>query len=162
MRRLLLLLPVLLLTSFVADAQVRQGLTELGGAASLRSIDAGESRVTILVLAPEVGYFFTDRIEAGVALVYSKGFVEGPDPDGNGDLALFAEYHFSRPGLRTVPFLGVRLGTSITEDSDVIFGGSGGAKFFFLPGGALTAELVLDTDGDGLNVGAQGGVSIFF
>ena len=160
--RLSLLLAVTLLTTAAAGAQVRQGLIELGGTASLTSVDLGTDRATALVLSPEVGYFFTDQLEAGVALRYTKAFVDGPDPDGNGDLVLFGEYHFGRFGARAVPFLGVRLGTSITEDSDLVFGGGGGAKFFFLPGGALTGELVALTDGDNLNVGVQGGVSIFF
>ena len=158
----LLLLAAFLLASTAADAQVREGLIELGGTASLSSVDGGDDRVTVLQLAPEVGYFFTDRLEAGVALGYTKLFVDGNDPDGQGDLAVFGEYHFGQRGATTVPFLGVRLGTSITSDSDLIFGGSGGAKFFFLPGGALTGEVVLVTDGDALNVGLQGGVSIFF
>lgn len=156
------LLALTLLVALPASAQVRQGLTELGGTASLTSIDLGGSRVIVLQLAPEVGYFFTDALEAGVAVGYTKAFVDGDDPDGTGSLAVFAEYHFARPGATTVPFLGVRLGTSLTDDTDVLFGGSGGAKFFFLPGGAITGELVLTTDGEDLDVGAQGGVSIFF
>ena len=145
-----------------ASAQVRQGLTELGGTASLTSSETRNDRAIVLLLAPEVGYFFTDALEAGVALGYTKAFVDGDDPDGRGDIDLFAEYHFGRRGATTVPFLGVRLGTSLTDDSDVRIGGSGGAKFFFLPGGALTGEVVLVNEGDALDVGAQAGVSIFF
>ena len=160
--RLFLLLAATLLTTAAAGAQVRQGLIELGGSASLTSVDLGEDRATLLIFTPEIGYFFTDQLEAGLALDYRKAFVDGPDPDGDGDLVLFGEYHFGRFGATTVPFLGVRLGTSITDDSDLIFGGSGGAKFFFLPGGALTGELVALTDGDDLDIGVRGGVSIFF
>lgn len=161
MRRLLLL-SALLLSASAADAQVREGLIELGGTASLTSRDGGDDRFTVLNLAPEVGYFLTDRLEAGVALAYSKDFVDGDDPEGQGDLAVFGEYHFGQRGARTVPFLGVRLGTSITEDSDLIFGGSGGAKFFFLPGGALVADGFVYTTGDQTTIGAEAGVSIFF
>ena len=153
----LLLLATLSLAA-TADAQVRQGLFEVGGAASLYSRDAGDDRVTVFTLAPEVGYLFTDQLEAGFALVYTK--VEGFD--GSGDLALFAEYHFGAPGARTVPFLGLRVGTSITDDGDVLFGGNGGAKVFFLPGGAVTGELVVLTDGDDVDLGVQAGVAIFF
>ena len=161
MRRLLLLSAVLLST-VAADAQVRQGLLEVGGTASLTSFDLGDDRAIALQLSPEIGYFFTDALEAGVAVGYTKVFVDGNDPDGQGRLDLFSEYHFARRGATTVPFLGVRLGTSLTDDSDIRFGGSGGAKFFFLPGGAITGEVVLVSEGSALNVGAQAGVSIFF
>ena len=138
-------------------AQVQEGLIELGGSASIESLDAGDDRVTVIQFSPSVGYFFTDALEAGIGLRYTK--VE--DLDASGDILLFGAYHFTRPGATTVPFLKAQVGTSFTDDSDVVFGGSGGAKFFFLPGGALTGEIFLLTDGDGLDVGAQAGVSIF-
>lgn len=132
-------------------------MLEVGGSASLYSRDAGADRITVLQVSPEVGYFFTDGLEVGLRLSYVK--VE--DNDGTGTLTAFGEYHFGRPGATTVPFLGAQIGTSFTDDADVVFGGSGGAKIFFLPGGALTAEVVLLTNGDELDLGAQAGVSIF-
>ena len=148
---------VALLLAAAPDAQVRQGLVELGGAASLTSLDAEDDRVTVFRFSPTVGYFFTDELEAGLGINYTK--IE--DADGTGDINLFAAYHFARFGATTVPFLGAQIGTSFTDDSDVEFGGFGGAKFFFLPGGALTGRVVLSTDGEGLDLGALGGVSIF-
>ena len=155
--RLSLLTLALLTFAAAPEAQVRQGLLELGGSASLESLDAGDDRLTVLQFSPVVGYFFTDALEAGVGLSYVK--VE--DVDGSGFINLFGAYHFARRGQTTVPYLKAQIGTSFTDDSDLQFGGSGGAKFFFLPGGALTGEVFLLTDGDALNVGAQAGVSIF-
>lgn len=145
----------------LATAQVRQGLVELGGTASLTSFDRGDDRQTVFFLAPRVGYFLTREFEAGVDLNYYKA--EGQDDYGS--LGVFAAYHFvprSRRPVRTVPFLGASIGTSFTDDADVIAGAFGGAKFFFLPGGALTGQLALRTDGDAANFGVEGGVSIFF
>lgn len=136
-----------------SSAQVRQGLVELGGSASLISIEG----TTVLSLAPTVGYFLTDAVEATVGLSYAK--VEGVD--GSGSLTLGGAYHFARPRATTVPFVEALVGTSFTDGGDVVFGGGGGAKFFFLPGGALTARLQILTDGDVTQVGALGGVSIF-
>ena len=136
-----------------ADAQVRQGLIELGGAASFTSTEG----FTVFQFAPAVGYFFTDALEAGLRLNY----VKAESLDGNGALFVFGAYHFSRPGQTTVPFLEANLGTSLTGDSDLVFGGRGGAKFFFLPGGALVADVFVNTTGDVTTVGAEAGVSIF-
>lgn len=154
----LALLAFALVAALPSQAQVRQGLSEVGGSASLYSYDGPVDRVTVLSLEPSYGYFFTDRLEAGAAVSYIR-LGSGGD---SGNLVVFSEYHFGAPGATTVPFLGVRLGTSFTDESDIVFGGNGGAKFFFLPGGAITGELVLLTNGDALNVGAQAGVSIFF
>ena len=150
---MLTLLAVLAFTTVAADAQVRQGLIELGGSASFISYDGD----TQLVLAPSVGYFVTDALEIGANLAYIRN-------EGGGDfgtLTLAADYHFARPGATTVPFVGAQIGTSFTDDTDLVGGGSAGAKFFFLPGGAITAELQVLT-GNGTQVGALGGVSIFF
>lgn len=149
-----LLIGLALLVSAPASAQVQQGLVELGGTASFTSTEG----LTVLTFSPTVGYFFTDALEAGVGLDYTK--VE--DFDGDGALAVFLAYHFGRRGATTVPFLSAQIGTSITDDSDLLFGGAGGAKFFFLPGGALTAQLQVLTSGDVTSVGAGAGVSIFF
>lgn len=135
------------------QAQVRQDLVELGGSASFRSLEG----LTVLQFSPAIGYFFTDALEAGVRLDYVK--VE--DVDGEGAILAFGAYHFGGRGARTVPFLEANLGTSLTSDSDLTFGGRGGAKFFFLPGGALTANAFLSTDGGFTVVGAEAGVSIF-
>ncbi len=152
MRRLFLF-SALLLTSYAADAQVRQGLVELGGSASFVSFDGQ----TQLLLEPSAGYFLTDALEAGVSLVY----VNLEDAGDSGTLALTADYHFGRPGATTVPFIGAQVGTSFTDDTDVVVGGGAGAKFFFLPGGAITGEIKV-LSGGGTTVGAFGGVSIFF
>ena len=152
MRRLLLLSAVLF-TTVAADAQVRQGLIELGGSGSLSSIDG----TTQLLLEPSVGYFLTDALEAGVSLFY----VNIEDGGDLGTLVLTADYHFGRPGATTVPFVGAQVGTSFTNDTDVVAGGGVGAKFFFAPGGAITGEIKLLTGG-GTTVGAFGGASIFF
>ncbi|WP_420454870.1 hypothetical protein [Rubrivirga sp.] len=152
--RLSLLALALLTTAAVPRAQVYQGLVELGGSASFRSTEGA----TVLRFAPAVGYFFSDALEAGVRLDYLKR----EDQDGDGVLFLFGAYHFGRRGATTVPFLEANPGTSITDDSDLAFGGRGGAKVFFLPGGALTANGFLTTTGDRTTVGAEAGVSIFF
>lgn len=148
-----LLLAALALAATTADAQVRRGLVELGGTASFESIEG----TSVLRFNPAVGYFFSDALEAGVRLSYQK--IE--DIDGSGSLFAFGAYHFGRPGATTVPFLEANLGTSITSDSDLVIGGRGGAKFFFLPGGALVADLFVNTTGDATSVGAEAGVSIF-
>lgn len=150
----ILLLSALVALTASADAQVREGLVELGGSASFSSTEG----VTVFQFAPTLGYFLTDRVEGGVQLRYTK--VESFD--GNGDLTVFGAYHFGRRGATTVPFVRVQLGTSLTDESDLVFGGAGGAKFFFLPGGALTGEGFLLTTGDLTTVGAAAGVSIFF
>ncbi len=152
MRLALLALAAVLLAA-APHAQVRQGLIELGGTASFESVDGN----TTFQFNPAVGYFLTDALEAGVRLRYRK--IEGLD--GNGALLVFGAYHFARPGQTTVPFIEANLGTSITDDSDLVFGGRGGAKFFFLPGGALVADVFVRTDGDNTGVGAEAGVSIF-
>lgn len=150
-----------LLVSVAPHAQVQQGLVELGGSASFHSIHydtaLGDDSRTVLRFSPAVGYFFTPSLEAGLRLDYLK--LE--DVDGSGDLLLFGAYHFGRYGATTVPFIEANLGTSLTDDSDLVFGGRGGAKFFFLPGGALTADAFVSTDGDVTRVGAEAGVSIF-
>ena len=153
MRRLLLLLPAVLLTSVAAGAQVREGLVELGGSASFVSFDGN----TQLLLEPSVGYFLTDALEAGVSLYY----INQEDFGDLGTLTLTADYHFGRPGATTVPFIGAQVGTSFTDDTGLVAGGGAGAKFFFLPGGAITGEIKVLTGG-GTTVGAFGGVSIFF
>lgn len=153
MRPLLAVLAALLFAS-APDAQVRQGLVELGGSASFLSYDG----TTVLQFSPAVGYFFTDALEAGARLNYQK--IEGFD--GSGSISLFGAYHFGGPGATTVPFLEANLGVDLTGDSDLLFGGRGGAKFFFLPGGALTAAALVQTTGDFTIVGAEAGVSIFF
>ncbi|PAP76773.1 hypothetical protein [Rubrivirga marina] len=152
MRFSLLALAALLFAA-APRAQVYQGLVELGGSASFQSTEGN----TVFRLAPALGYFFTDALEAGVRLNY----VKFENVDGNGTLFVFGAYHFGRPGATTVPFLEANLGTSITDDSDLVFGGRGGAKFFFLPGGALTADGFVYTTGDVTTVGAEAGVSIF-
>lgn len=152
MRSLLLAL-ALLVSVAPSSAQVAEGLVELGGSASFTSTEG----FTVLQFSPTVGYFFTDALEAGLRLSYVKP--EGVD--GVGNLFAFGAYHFGRRGATTVPFLEANLGTSITDDSDLVFGGRGGAKFFFLPGGALTAGAFVSTDGDFTTVGAEAGVSIF-
>lgn len=152
------LLLTLALLPALAHAQVRQGLVELGGNASLTSVDAGDDRQTVFVFSPRVGYFLTRELEAGVELNY----VSVEDGGDSGDLGVFGAYHFvSRRRARTVPFLGASIGTSFTDDTDVVVGAFGGAKFFFLPGGALTGQLALRTDGDTANFGVEAGVSIF-
>ena len=160
MRALLLALALL---PALAHAQVRQGLFELGGTASLTSVDAETDRLVVFVLNPRVGYFLTRELEAGVDLryLYQEGFGD------SGDVGVFAAYHFVPTGrrrrpARTVPFVGASIGTSFTDDADVVAGAFGGAKFFFLPGGALTGQLALRTDGDGADFGVEAGVSIFF
>ena len=152
--RLSLLLAAALFTTSAADAQVRQGLIELGGSASFRSTEG----FTQFQFSPALGYFFTDALEAGARLNYFKQ----ENADGRGDLFVFGAYHFARPGATTVPFLELNLGTSITDESDLAFGGRGGAKFFFLPGGALVADGFVTTTGDVTTIGAEAGVSIFF
>ena len=152
MRSALLAL-ALALSATAADAQVRQGLFELGGSASFVSFDGN----TQLQLAPTVGYFLTDALEAAVGLQY----INVEDAGDFGTLAIGAAYHFGRPGATTVPFVSAQVGTSFTDDTDLVAGGGAGAKFFFLPGGALTGEVRVLTGG-GTTVGAFGGVSIFF
>lgn len=149
-----LLALLVVLTASAPSAQVQQGLKELGGSASFRSTEG----FTVFTFSPTLGYFFTDALEAGLRLNYQK--VE--DRDGDGALFVFGAYHFGGPGATTVPFLEANLGTSITSDSDLAFGGRGGAKFFFLPGGALTADAFVTTTGDVTTIGAEAGVSIFF
>ncbi len=152
--RLLVLTSAVLVLAAAPRAQVYQGLVELGGSATFQSTEG----FTVLQFAPAVGYFFTDALEAGVRLNY----VKRENSDGTGALLVFGAYHFGRPGATTVPFLEANLGTSITGESDLVFGGRGGAKFFFLPGGALTADGFVYTTGDVTTVGAEAGVSIFF
>lgn len=151
--RLSLLALAALLFAAAPDAQVRQGLVELGGSASFQSTEGN----TVLQFAPAIGYFFTDALEAGLRLNY----VKFEDFDGSGTLFVFGAYHFSRPGQTTVPFIEANLGTSITDESDLAFGGRGGAKFFFLPGGALVADVFVSSTGEVTTVGAEAGVSIF-
>ena len=150
MRAPLLTLAVLLAAA--PQAQVRQGLVELGGSGSFVSFDGD----TQLLLEPSVGYFLTDALEAGVGLFY----VNAENQGDLGTLVLTADYHFARRGATTVPFIGAQVGTSFTDDTDLVVGGGAGAKFFFLPGGALTGEIKVLTGG-GTTVGAFGGVSIF-
>lgn len=151
--RTLLLVAALALAA-PASAQVGQGMKELGGSASFTSTEG----YTVFRFSPTLGYFFTDALEAGLRLDYRKA----ENVDGNGYLLVFGAYHFGRPGATTVPFLEANLGTSITSDTDLAFGGRGGAKFFFLPGGALTADGFVTTTGDVTSIGAEAGVSIFF
>ena len=153
MRRLLLL-SAALLVSAAPHAQVQRGLVELGGSASLQSTEG----FTVFQFAPALGYFLTDALETGARLNYVK--FEGSD--GDGALFVFAAYHFGRFRATTVPFLEANLGTSVTGESDLVFGGRGGAKVFFLPGGALTADGFIYTTGEVTTVGAEAGVSIFF
>jgi hypothetical protein len=154
MRLLSLTLLATLFLALPATAQVSEGLFELRGSAAFSSTEG----TTVLQFSPQLGYFFTNAIEAGVGLDYIK--IE--NIDGQGSLTLFAAYHFGRRGATTVPFLEASLGTSLTEDSDLVFGGSGGLKVFFLPGGALTGEVFVLTSGDITTVGVAGGVAIFF
>lgn len=152
--RPLVLLAALFALAAPANSQVREGLVELGGTASFSSTEG----FTVLQFSPTLGYFLTDALEAGVKLDYTKA--EGAD--GRGFLTIFSAYHFGRRGETTVPFLRAQLGTSITDESDLVFGGAGGVKVFFLPGGALTGEGFVLTTGDVTSVGAAAGVSIFF
>lgn len=154
MSRTILLTAALLGLASTAQSQVRQGLVELGGSGSFTSTEG----FTVFRLAPSVGYFLTPQLEGGVQLDY----VKAENSDGNGSLTVFGEYHFGYRGARTVPFVGVSLGTNLTGESDLVFGGQGGAKFFFLPGGALTGEGFLRTTGDVTTVGAAAGVAIYF
>ena len=153
MRASLLILTIIFLAA-APHAQVQQGLVEIGGSSSFQATEGN----TVFRFAPGVGYFLTDALEAGVRLNYVK--IE--NVDGNGALFIFAAYHFGQFGATTVPFLEANVGTSITDESDLVFGGRGGAKFFFLPGGALTAGGFVYTTGDVTTVGAEAGVSIFF
>ena len=153
MRRFLVLAAALLATS-APEAQVQRGLVELGGSASFQSTEG----FSVFQFAPALGYFFTDALEAGARLNY----VKLESFDGDGTLLVFGAYHFGRPGATTVPFLEANLGTSVTGGSDLVFGGRGGAKVFFLPGGALTADGFVYTTGEVTTVGAEAGVSIFF
>ena len=158
--RLSLLTFATFLFAIAPSAQVGRGLVELGGSASLYSTGG----TTVLLVSPVVGYFLTDALEAGVRLDYVK--VE--DSGWYGDLLVFGAYHFGRNGATTVPFLEANLGTnlpggsSLRSRSALEFGGRGGAKVFFLPGGALTVAGFLTTTGENTTVGAQAGVSIFF
>jgi hypothetical protein len=145
----------LVLSASVADAQVRQDLIELGGSGSLQYSDGD----AIFILRPSVGYFLTDRFEIGLNPVIVAGF-----GDESVFLTAFGALHFpSDPTARTVPFVGVDLGLSLTDGSGLALGAQGGIKQFFLPGGALTAAAFVDTnDGfDPVILGVQAGVSIF-
>ncbi len=147
-------LPLLALLAFapVASAQVSQGQLELSGSAALFSSDG----TTVLQLAPSLGYFFTNAFEGGVELQYTS--VEGSGSDGQ--ITPFLAYHFLRGG-RALPFVQAQIGTSFTGDANIVFGGAGGVKYFFLPGGALRGQVFVLTDGDVTNAGVSGGVSIF-
>lgn len=148
-------LPFLTLLALVpaASAQVGQGQLELSGSASFSSTEG----TTVFQLAPTVGYFFTDALEGGGELQYIS--VEGNGDSGT--IGPFLAYHFGDRQATTRPFLQVQAGTSFTDDSDFVFGGAGGVKYFFLPGGALRAQAFVLTDGDVTQIGVGGGVSIF-
>ena len=148
-------LPLLALALLVpaASAQVSQGQLELSGSAALFT----SGGTTILQLAPSVGYFFSPAVEGGVELQYTS--VEGNGSDGQ--ITPFLAYHFVRRGSRALPFVQAQIGTSFTGDTNVVFGGAGGVKYFFLPGGALRGQVFVLTDGDTTNAGVSGGVSIF-
>ena len=148
-------LPLLALALLIpaAQAQVSQGQLELSGSAALFSADG----TTVFQLAPSVGYFFTPAIEGGVELNYTS--VEGGGNDGQ--ITPFLAYHFLRRGGRALPFVQAQIGTSFTDDTNVVFGGAAGVKYFFLPGGALRGQVFVLTDGDATNAGVSGGVSIF-
>ena len=152
MRRLALL--TLLALASTAHAQVQEGLVELGGSGSLRLTDG-----VFLVLNPTLGYFVTDRIEVGFNPAFATDF-----EDGSAFLTAFGALHFpSEPASRTVPFVGINLGASLTDGGGFAFGGQGGIKRFFNPGGALTVAAVVNADDsfDNVSAGVQAGVSIF-
>lgn len=150
--RLLLLLTFLALAP-AASAQVGQGQIELSGSAAFTSTEG----LTVFQLAPTVGYFLTDAVEAGFELQYIS--VEGNGDSGS--IGPFVAYHFGNRAATVRPFLQAQVATSFTDDSDILFGGAGGVKYFFLPGGALRAQLFALTDGDLTQIGVSGGVSIF-
>lgn len=70
-------------------------------------------------------------------------------------------YHFGTPAVPLRPFVQAQIGIGLSGDSNVTFGGAGGVKYFFLPGGALRAQVFATTDGDFTTIGLASGVSIF-
>ena len=150
--RILSLLTLLALVP-AASAQVREGQLELAGSASFSSTEG----TTVFQLAPTVGYFFTDAFEGGVELNYTS-IENGGD---SGTVGPFLAYHFGDRRAKARPFLQAQIATSFTDDTDVVFGGAGGVKYFFLPGGALRGQVFVLTSGDVTQVGVSGGVAIF-
>ena len=149
--------PLFLLALFAlapaASAQVGQGQIELSGSAAFTS--AGGQ--TTLQLAPTIGYFLTDALEGGFELLYVSS-------EGGGDygqIGPFVAYHFGNRAATLRPFLQAQVAASFTDDSGILFGGAGGVKYFFLPGGALRGQLFVLTDGEDTQIGVLGGVSIF-
>ncbi len=148
-----LLLFSLLLIAPVAAAQVGQGQIELSGSAAFTSTEG----LTVFQLSPTIGYFLTDAVVAGFELQYVS--VEGNGDSGS--IGPFVAYHFGNRAATIRPFLQAQVATSFTDDSDILFGGAGGVKYFFLPGGALRGQLFVLTDGEDTQIGVSGGVSIF-
>ena len=153
MRPLLLAALALLLAS-APDAQVRQGMIEVGGSGFVTFTDGG-----FLSLTPVVGYFLTDRLEVGLNPRFATDF-----DDGSAFLTAFGALHVpSTPDSRSVPYVGASVGSSLTDGGGVALGAEGGVKLFFLPGGAVTVNAFANTDDsfDAVTAGVQGGVSIF-
>ena len=81
------LLCMLLLCMQVTSAQLTKGNWLMGGKASLASsnFETNDSKLTAIDLSPDIGYFFVDRLAAGIRMGYSRSktkFGDNPSQPG--------------------------------------------------------------------------------
>ena len=156
-----------------AYAQVKAGLNEINGSASVQALKAeGSDTFTVATFSGAYGRFLGDEFEVGPQLSILKS--EGIDATGTIDG--FAALHFV-PDATVVPYLGVQIGSGFGQstalaDNPWNFGFFGGVKAFVGPSGAITVQPfwtryttknpVLDTTTHMDRFGVSVGVSLFF
>jgi hypothetical protein len=156
-----------------AYAQVKAGLNEINGSASVQGSKAeGSDTFTVATFSGAYGRFLGDGFEVGPQLSILKA--EGSDATGAIDG--FAALHFA-PDATVVPYLGIQIGHGFGQstafaDNPWNFGFFGGIKGFVGPSGAITVQPfwtryttknpVLDTTTHTDRFGVSVGVSLFF
>jgi hypothetical protein len=156
-----------------AYAQVKAGLNEINGSASVQGLKAeGSDTFTVATFNGAYGRFLGDEFEVGPQLSILKA--EGSDATGTIDG--FAALHFA-PDATVVPYLGLQIGRGFGQstafaDNPWNFGFFGGIKGFVGPSGAITVQPfwtryttknpVLDTTTHTDHFGVSFGVSLFF
>lgn len=128
-----LLLFVLLVVGTAAYAQVEKGdVTATGNVnwSSMKFKDIDDP-MTMTTISVRGGYFFTNNIEAGLALSVSGQKVFGEDMTTVG-WGPYAVYNFLTSDAKLLPYVGANYFSSTTTDADPInqIGGFGGAKYF--------------------------------
>ena len=156
-----------------ASAQVKAGLNEINGSATVQGTKAeGSATFTVATFSGAYGRFISDAFELGPQL----SIVKAEGTDATGTINGFAAVHFA-PDSPVVPYVGVQVGRGFGQSSAIAdnpwnFGFFGGIKGFVGPSGAITVQPfwtryttrnpVFDTSTHTDNFGVSIGVSLFF